>query len=172
MRPINARLVRGSKPALAAGALAAAALAVALMLAAPSAGAKRAHATAKPKSVRLSFTTRLTKLTAVPVAGQTSRKPRPGDYVVITDQYLAHGKVVGHDIVHCVLATKRTSLCFAAVTLPKGQLELQGIGPAGGTGDFTIGVVGGTRAYAHASGTSTIRSGPRNTGTETFRLRL
>lgn len=161
MRTINAPVCRGV--ALALGAFA---------LAAPSLGAVSASARTKGSSETLSFKTRLTKLTEVPVAGQTSRKPRPGDYVVITDEYRAHGKVVGHDIVHCVLATKRTSLCSAAVSLPRGQLELQGIGPAGGAGHFTIAVVGGTRAYAHASGTATIRSGAHNTGTETFRLRL
>jgi hypothetical protein len=163
VRPVNAALIRGGTLALAAGALA---------LAAPPPGAASAAPTAKPRSETLSFKTRLTKLTAVPVAGQTSRKPQPGDYVVITDQYRAHGKVVGHDIVHCILATKRTSLCVVAVSLPKGQLELQGIGPGGGTGDFTIAVTGGTRAYAHVSGTATIRSGHHDTGTETFRLRL
>ena len=162
MQPINTAIIRGGTIALAAGACA---------LAVPSLGTAGATANAKPKSETLSFKTRLTKLTAVPVAGQTSRKPRPGDYVVITDQYLVHGKVVGHDIVHCVLATKRTSLCIAAVSLPKGQLELQGIGPAGGAGHFTIAVTGGTHAYAHVSGTATIRSGAHNTGTETFRLR-
>jgi hypothetical protein len=162
MQPINTTIIRGGTIALAAGACA---------FAVPSLGTAGARTNAKPTSETLSFKTRLTKLTAVPVAGQTSRKPRPGDYVVITDQYLAHGKVVGHDIVHCVLATKRTSLCIAAVSLPKGQLELQGIGPAGGTGHFTIAVTGGTRAYAHVTGTATIRSGAHNTGTETFRLR-
>ena len=166
MRPVHAAIIRGGTLALAVGAVA-----LASPFASASFGAAGAAANARPRSVTLTFKTRLTKLTAVPVAGQRSRKPRRGDYVVITDQYRAHGRVVGYDIVHCVLATKR-SLCFAAVSLPKGQLELQGIGPARGTGDFTIAVVGGTRAYAHASGTATIRSGRRNTGTETFRLRL
>jgi hypothetical protein len=73
--------------------------------------------------------------------------------------------------VHCLLATPKKSLCFAAVTLPAGQLELQGIGPAGGSGHFTIAITGGTRAYAGARGTATIISGPRNTGTEIFRIR-
>jgi hypothetical protein len=165
MRPVNGAIIRRGTLAFAAGVLA---------FAASAGAAGAAGAVAKPRAASrtLSFKTRLTNLHEIPVVGQTSRKPRPGDHVVITDQYLAHGKVVGHDIVHCLLATKRTSLCSAAVSLPKGQLELQGIGPAGGAGDFTIAVIGGTRAYAHASGTATIRSGPHNTGTEMFRLRL
>jgi hypothetical protein len=69
-----------------------------------------------------------------------------------------------------MLVTTKESICFVAVSLPKGQLELQGIGPAGGTGDFTVAVTGGTGAYANARGTATIKSGANNTGTETFHL--
>jgi hypothetical protein len=123
------------------------------------------------KPVTLRFATKLTKLTPVPVSGQTSAAPQPGDYVVITDDYLKNGKVVGHDLVHCILVTTEHSLCFAAVDLPGGQLELQGIGPAGGSGNFTIAVTGGTGRYANARGTAQIISGPNNTGTEIFRLR-
>jgi hypothetical protein len=128
-------------------------------------------AAALKKPVTLRFATKLGKITEVPVSGQTSDKPQPGDYVVITDDYLRGGKVVGHDIVHCILATTEHSLCFAAVDLPGGQLELQGIGPAGGSGNFTIAVTGGTGRYANARGTAQIISGPNNTGTEIFRLR-
>ena len=163
MRPIKTAIIRAGTPALAFGGCA---------LVAPSLGAASAAASTTPKSETLTFKTRLTNVKRVPIPGQTSRKPEVGDSVVITDQYLARGKVVGHDIVRCILATKRTSLCSAAVALPKGQLQLQGIGPAGASGHFTIAVTGGTRAYAHASGTATIRSGPHNAGTETFRLRL
>jgi hypothetical protein len=162
MRSINAATIRGGALALVIGGV----------LAAPALGATTATANAAPTSQTLTFKTRLTNIKRVAIPGQRSRRPAVGDSVVITDQYLAGGKVVGHDIVHCILATRRTSLCTAAVSLPKGQLELQGIGPAGGSGDFTIAVTGGTRAYAHATGTATIRSGRHNTGTETFRLRL
>jgi hypothetical protein len=141
---------------------------VALALGATAIWANSAAAITKPQT--LSYTTRLTKLTEVPVSGQTSHAPQPGDYVVITDEYLKNGKVVGTDLVHCILITTKASLCFGAVSLPKGQLELQGIGPAGGTGNFTIAVTGGTGAYANARGTATIVSGANNTGTETFHL--
>jgi hypothetical protein len=140
------------------------ALVAAAVLAAPAAATLH-------KPVTLRFATKLAKLTPVPVSGQTSAAPQPGDYVVITDDYLRDGKVVGHDIVHCILATTEHSLCFAAVDLPGGQLELQGIGPAGGSGNFTIAVTGGTGRYANARGTAQIISGPNNTGTEIFRLR-
>ena len=163
MRPINTAIIRGGTLALALGGCA---------LALPPLGAASAAANTTPRSETLTFKTRLTNVKRVPLPGQTSHKPAVGDSVVITDQYLTRGKVVGHDIVHCILATKRTSLCSVAVALPKGQLQLQGIGPAGASGHFTIAVTGGTRAYAHASGTATIRSGAHNTGTETFRLRL
>jgi hypothetical protein len=151
-----------TKSRLAAAAVATACVATAVL--APSAGA-----IAKPQTLR--FTTKLTSLTPVPIAGQTSAAPTPGDYTVITDDYLLGGKVVGHDVVHCVLITLKESLCTIAVSLPKGQIELQGIGPGGGTGHFTIAVVGGTGAYANARGTVTFTSGPNNTGTEVFRLR-
>jgi hypothetical protein len=141
-----------------------AALAAAAVAAAPAGAALH-------KPVTLRFATKLTKLTPVPVSGQTSAAPQPGDYVVITDDYLRNGKVVGHDLVHCILVTTEHSLCFAAVDLPGGQLELQGIGPAGGAGNFTIAVTGGTGRYANARGTAQIISGPHNTGTEIFRLR-
>ncbi|HEX4219213.1 MAG TPA: hypothetical protein VHZ02_12625 [Acidimicrobiales bacterium] len=134
-----------------------------LVLPAPSAGALT-----KPQT--LTYTTKLLTLTPVPVAGQTSSASQPGDYVVITDSYLQGGKQVGTDDVHCILITTKQSLCFVAVALPKGQIELQGIGPAGGTGDFTVAVTGGTGAYANARGTATIKSGANNTGTESFHL--
>jgi hypothetical protein len=107
----------------------AAAVAALALIAVPAA---EAH---KPKHLTLSYETKLTSLTPVPISGQTSEAPAPGDYVVITDEYLnAKGKVVGTDVVHCILITTKQSLCNVAVQLPKGQLELQGIGPAGGTG--------------------------------------
>jgi hypothetical protein len=145
------------------------ALVLATALAAAVAAAPASAALTKPVTLR--FATKLGKLTEVPVSGQTSAQPQPGDYVVITDDYLKGGKVVGHDLVHCILVTTEHSLCFAAVDLPGGQLELQGIGPAGGSGDFTIAVTGGTGRYANARGTAQIISGPNNTGTEIFRLR-
>jgi hypothetical protein len=146
------------------------ALGLSAALAAVAVAAAPAGAVLK-KPVTLRFATKLTKLTPVPVSGQASATPQPGDYVVITDDYLKNGKVVGHDLVHCILVTTEHSLCFAAVDLPGGQLELQGIGPAGGSGNFTIAVTGGTGRYAHARGTAQIISGPNNTGTEIFRLR-
>ena len=127
-------------------------------------------ATALTKPQTLTYSTKLTALTPVPVAGQTSSASQPGDYVVITDSYSQGGKSVGTDVVHCMLVTTKESICFVAVSLPRGQLELQGIGPAGGTGDFTVAVTGGTGAYANARGTATIKSGANNTGTETFHL--
>jgi hypothetical protein len=130
-----------------------------------------APAAAIDKPVTLRFATKLNSITRVPVSGQTSATPQPGDYVVITDDYLRNGKVVGRDLVHCILVTTEHSLCFGAVELPGGQLELQGIGPAGGAGHFTIAVTGGTGHYANARGTAEIISGPDNTGTEIFRLR-
>jgi hypothetical protein len=146
------------------------ALGLSAALAAVAVAAAPAGAVLK-KPVTLRFATKLTKLTPVPVSGQASATPQPGDYVVITDHYLKNGKVVGHDLVHCILVTTEHSLCFAAVDLPGGQLELQGIGPAGGSGNFTIAVTGGTGRYANARGTAQIISGPNNTGTEIFRLR-
>lgn len=147
--------------------LAAAAVAAAALIAAPAA---QAH---KPKRITLSYTTKLTSLTPVPISGQTSDTPVPGDYVVITDEYLdKKGKVVGHDVVHCILITTKQSLCNVAVQLPKGQLELQGIGPAGGTGDFVVAIIGGTGAYAGARGEARIKSGANDTGTETFHIIL
>lgn len=130
--------------------------------------APNASALTKPQT--LTYKTKLTTLTPVPVAGQTSSASQPGDYVVITDSYSQRGKAAGTDVVHCVLVTTKESICFVAVALHKGQLELQGIGPAGGTGDFTVAVTGGTGAYANARGTATIKSGAHNTGTETFHL--
>jgi hypothetical protein len=130
--------------------------------------APNAGALTKPQT--LNYSTKLTALTPVPVAGQTSSASQPGDYVVITDSYSQGGKTVGTDVVHCMLVTTKQSICFVAVALPKGQIELQGIGPAGGTGDFTVAVTGGTGAYANARGTATIKSGAHNSGTETFHL--
>jgi hypothetical protein len=128
-----------------------------------------AGAISKPQTLR--FQTKLTSLTPVPVSGQTSAAPQPGDYTVITDDYLRNGKVVGHDVVHCVLVTLTSSLCNISVSLPRGDIEAQGRGPGGGTGRFTVAVVGGTGAYANARGTVTFASGPDNTGTEVFHLR-
>jgi hypothetical protein len=143
----------------------AAAVAALALIAVPAA---EAH---KPKHLTLSYETKLTSLTPVPISGQTSEAPAPGDYVVITDEYLnAKGNVVGTDVVHCILITTKQSLCNVAVQLPKGQLELQGIGPAGGTGDFVVGIIGGTGAYRHARGQARIKSGANNTGTETFHV--
>lgn len=127
-----------------------------------------AEALTQPQT--MTYSTKLTTLTPVPVAGQTSSASQPGDYVVITDSYSQGGKAKGTDVVHCMLVTTKESICFVAVSLPKGQIELQGIGPAGGTGDFTVAVTGGTGVYANARGTATIKSGAHNTGTETFHL--
>lgn len=145
----------------------AAALAAFALTIAPAA---EAH---KPKRITLSYETKLTSLVPVPISGQASDAPVPGDYVVITDEYLnAKGKVVGTDVVHCILITTKQSLCNVAVQLPKGQLELQGIGPAGGTGDFVVAIIGGTGAYRSARGQARIKSGANNTGTETFHIIL
>lgn len=147
-----------------------AAVAAVVAVIAAAAPAAQAH---KPKRVTLTYTTKLTSLTRVPVAGQASATPVPGDYVVITDEYRnARGRVVGTDVVHCTLITTEKSLCNMAVQLPKGQLELQGIGPAGGAGDFTVAIIGGTGAYAGARGEASFKSGPDDTGTETFRILL
>lgn len=149
--------------ALATTATSIAAVSVPVLLMAPQAGAITSPQT-------LTYQTRLTSLTPVPVAGQGTASPQAGDYVVITDSYTRHGKRAGFDEVHCTLITLQASLCQVAVSLRGGQLELQGIGPAGGTGHFTVAVTGGTGLYANARGTATIVSGADNTGTETFHL--
>lgn len=121
-------------------------------------------------SKTLTFKTVESSFTAVPVSGQSSATPQPGDYVVITDNFMDGNKVVGHDNVHCTLITTKSSLCNIGVQLPKGELTLQGIGPAGGTGSFSVAITGGTGSYDHARGTVHFRSTGSKTGMEVFHI--
>lgn len=121
-------------------------------------------------SKTLTFKTVESSFTAVPVLGQRSAASRPGDYVVITDKFMQDGKVVGHDNVHCTLITTKSSLCEIGVQLEKGELTLQGIGPAGGSGSFSVAITGGTGSYEHARGTVHFRSTGAKTGVETFHI--
>lgn len=146
-----------------AAALSGVAVLAGALVAACSSSASAASTTLTYKTVEASFS-------AIPIAGQTSQQPQPGDYVVITDNYLQDGKIVGTDNVHCVLITAASSLCYIGVKLPKGELTLQGIGPAGGTGDFYVAITGGTGDYKSARGEAHFSSGKGNTGTETFTL--
>lgn len=122
------------------------------------------------KRQTLTFTTVETSFHAIPISGQTSSSPVPGDYVVVTDKYLQHGRVVGGDKVHCVLITTKASLCYAGVTLSQGELTLQGIGPPGAQGSFNLAITGGTASFATARGQVHFRSGAHNTGTESFSI--
>ncbi len=121
-------------------------------------------------TTKLAFKTEETSFTAVPVSGQQEATPQPGDYVVITDDFRSGGKKVGGDFVHCTLITTEASLCSIGVELQGGELTLEGVGPAGGSGSFDVAITGGTGKYEKARGQVHFASTGAKTGEETFTI--
>jgi len=92
-----------------------------------------------------------------------------GRLEVATDKLSIAHRVVGHDVVDCAEVTKATFECsFTEFIAGHGTLQAEGF--QGDTNaPVTLAVVGGTGAYASASGTMT--TSDENTSIEHYELR-
>ena len=98
--------------------------------------------------------------------------PSPGDLIVFTEQLFdPSGKPLGSDAGQCVtLFDNSTSLCTGTYTLHDGQVMVQLLQP-GAQGTYQQAITGGTRRYAGARGTVTVRQSA-NGDRFTFRIAL
>jgi hypothetical protein len=78
----------------------------------------------------------------------------PGDTVFFQETLLQNGRSAGGSEVMCVFVSRNAGRCYGTLRLGSGTLEA-----AGGTrfgGRFSLPIVGGTGAYAGASGVLTV----------------
>ena len=86
-----------------------------------------------------------------------------GNQILTTDDVYRHARKVGHDATVCqVMADLGRAgarfQCAATVSLPEGQLTVQGLATLTETGNqpFTLAITGGTGAYRTAHGQAQI----------------
>ena len=137
-------MLRASSPSRAIRLVAAVSVTAALVigcLAATQAPADAAHASP------LSF---LVKLQSSATQGPSF--PRPGDTVVVMQQNLSQGKVIGHDSTACIV-TNSTGLiqCTTTVTVPGGFFEVA-FPELLGAKDITAPISSATGRYAGTTG--------------------
>ena len=97
--------------------------------------------------------------------------PSAGDVFEFTETLTnASGKRVGRDAAVCTRLFDATHLCTGVYVLSGGQITVQLVQP-GPSGTYTQAITGGTRRYAGASGTVTVRQDPAG-DRFSFRLRV
>lgn len=114
------------------------------------AGAGSAGGKTPKHSVTLKLTSKLDQASGVDnaPAGRS-----PGDVLIFTEKLFdVHGKPAGSDAATCTQLFDQRMLCTGVYVLQKGQIMVQLIQP-GPTGTYSQAIVGGTGAYAGASGT-------------------
>lgn len=90
--------------------------------------------------------------------------PKEDRYAVADDRFTetltnASGKRVGRDAAVCTRLFDASHLCTGVYVLSGGQITVQLVQP-GPSGTYTQAITGGTRRYAGASGTVTVRQDP------------
>ena len=82
-----------------------------------------------------------------------------GNQILTTDDIYRHARKVGHDATVCQVMADLGQAgarfqCVATVSLPEGQLTVQGLATLTETGNqpFTLAITGGTGAYRTAHG--------------------
>jgi hypothetical protein len=125
--------------------------------------------------------TRVIKVTATQISGTRQQRPPAGfagDVVVASDRLRnavaqfgkPKGAVVGRDRYRLVFATAYTGTASVTATLPDGTIRCRGPYDLRRP-SVTLRAVGGTKAYAGATGTCEARSSGRTT-LNVYRLRV
>jgi hypothetical protein len=111
------------------------------------------------------------RITVVPVPGQTTHRPVTGDQILFTEQLRRDGRSAGSDQVDCTV-NGGALVCTAVFALRDGTISVVGKVPLNGPGNggATLGVAGGTGHYQNARGQVVVRGSGPSTETEVFNL--
>lgn len=140
-----------------------------------AAGGGVAYATSGAPSITtaqtLVFHAQQSRVTVVPVPGQTGHRPVTGDRILFTEQLRRNGQPAGTDQVDCTV-NGGALVCTAVFELRDGTISVVGKVPLNGPGNggATLGVTGGTGRYQNARGQVQVRSSGPSTETEVFNL--
>jgi hypothetical protein len=107
----------------------------------------------------------------VPVPGQTSQRPIPGDQILFTERLSRAGTAAGTDQVHCTVVG-HALICDAVFALANGTITVNGKVPVNGPGrgGSTLAVTGGTGRFQNVRGEVHVRGTGPHSETETFHL--
>ncbi len=154
---------------LAAGLVAAAALATTLMIPAQSL-AQRPTESAGPSALSADPLTVVLRLAQYHDADVAPRGDSVGDITAFSDLVLQDGRQVGTDGAICTTTNvahdgSGSALCLANLSLPAGQISIQGLmtfTAAGPDKTAAFAITGGTAAYRNARGDAVVTNLPND----------
>ena len=119
----------------------------------------------------LRFQAQQSRITVVPVPGQTAHHPVTGDQILFTERLRQNGRSAGSDQVDCTV-NGGALVCTAVFALRDGTISVVGTVPLNGPGraGAMLGVTGGTGRYQNARGQVQVKSSGPRTETEVFNL--